>query len=138
MTSISRRRKYKIVEKVIKKIKVESVVPVDSGTSVVTSSISRICWLGLSEVLIVVGLRAYIHRDECACVFVSVCVCIVFLKKKVELPNKTAKAKKSTTPEAAQETARPETRIDDIGGCGAGPAGLSTPTTPTTIPTRQN
>ena len=28
-----------------------------------------------------VGLRACIHRDECAYVFVSVCVCIVFLKK---------------------------------------------------------
>ena len=49
--------------------------------SVVTSSISRICRLSLSEVLIGVGLRACIHRDECACVFVSVCVCSVFLKK---------------------------------------------------------
>jgi len=38
------------------------------------------------------------------------------VSKNIELPKKTAKAKKSTTPEAAQETARPETRIDDIGG----------------------
>ena len=38
--------------------------------------------LSFSEVLIGVGLRACIHRDECACVFVSVCVCTVFLKKK--------------------------------------------------------
>ena len=57
-------------------------VPVDSGAPVVTSSISRICRLSLSEVLIRVGLRTCIHRDECACVFVSVCVCTVFLNKK--------------------------------------------------------
>ena len=57
-------------------------VPVDSGAPVVTSSISRICRLSLSEVLIGVGLRACIHRVECACVFVSVCVCTMFLKKK--------------------------------------------------------
>ena len=56
-------------------------VPVDSEALVVTSSISRICRLSLSEVLIGVGLRTCIHRDECACMFVSVCVCIVFLKK---------------------------------------------------------
>ena len=55
-------------------------VPVDSGVPVVTSSISRICRLSLSEVLIGVGLRACIHRDECARVFVSVST--VFLKKK--------------------------------------------------------
>ena len=60
-------------------------VPVDSGTPVVTSSISRICRLSLSEVLIGVGLRACIHRDECACVFVSVCVCTVFLKKNINV-----------------------------------------------------
>ena len=57
-------------------------VPVDSEAPTVTSSISRICRLSLSEVLIGVGLRACIHRNECACVFVSVCVCTVFLKKK--------------------------------------------------------
>ena len=56
-------------------------VPVDSGAPMVTSSISRICRLSLSEVLIGVGLRACIHRDECACVFVSICVFNVFLKK---------------------------------------------------------
>ena len=58
-------------------------VPINSGAPVVTSSISRICRLSLSEVLIGVGLRACIHRDECACVFVSVCVC-TFLEKKRE------------------------------------------------------
>ena len=62
-------------------------VPVDSGVSVVTSSISRICRLGLSEVLIGVGLRTCIHSDECACVFLSVCVCTVFLKKKILTPS---------------------------------------------------
>ena len=56
-------------------------VPVDSGAPVVTSSILRTCRLSLSEMLIGVGLRACIHRDERACVFVSVCVCTVFLKK---------------------------------------------------------
>ena len=54
-------------------------VPVDSGAPVVTSSISRICRLSFSEVLIGVELRACIHRDECVFVFVSVCT--VFLKK---------------------------------------------------------
>ena len=57
-------------------------VSVDSGAPMVTSSISKICRLSLSEVLIGVGLRVCIHRDECACVFLSVCVCTVFLKKK--------------------------------------------------------
>ena len=56
-------------------------VHVDSRAPVATSSISRICRLSLSEVLIGVGLRACIHRDECARVFVSVCT--VFLKKKL-------------------------------------------------------
>ena len=56
-------------------------VSIDSETFVVTSSISRICRLNLSEVLIGVGLRACIYSDECACVFVSVWVCTVFLKK---------------------------------------------------------
>ena len=56
-------------------------VPVDSGAPVVTLSI--ICRLSLSEVLIGVGLCACIYRDECAYVFVSVCVCILFLKKKL-------------------------------------------------------
>jgi len=60
-------------------------VSVDSGAPVVTSLISRICRLSLSEVFIKVGLRACIHRDECACVFVSICVCTVFLKKKYNL-----------------------------------------------------
>ena len=56
-------------------------IPVDSGAPVVTSSILRICQLSLSEVLIEVGLRSCIHRDECACVFVSVCVYCVSQKK---------------------------------------------------------
>jgi hypothetical protein len=60
---------------------VVSDVPADSGAHVVTSSISRICRLSLSEVLIGVGLRACIHRDECACVFVSACVYCVSQKK---------------------------------------------------------
>ena len=55
-------------------------VPVDSGVFVVTSSISRSCRLNLLEVPIGVGLRACIHRDECACVFVSVCVYCVSKK----------------------------------------------------------
>ena len=53
-------------------------VPVDSEAPVVTLSILRICRLSLSEVLIGVELRACIHRDECARVFVSICVCTVF------------------------------------------------------------
>jgi hypothetical protein len=40
---------------------------------VLTSSISRICWLSLSEVLIEVGSRAYIYRDECAYVYERIC-----------------------------------------------------------------
>ena len=60
-------------------------VSVDSGAPVVTSSISKICRLSLSEVLIGVELRVCIHRDECACVFVSICVCNVFLKKNIEI-----------------------------------------------------
>jgi hypothetical protein len=36
-------------------------VLVDNEAYVVTSSILRICWFSLSEVLIGVGLRAYIH-----------------------------------------------------------------------------
>ena len=47
-------------------------VPVDSEAPVVTSSISRICRLSLLKVLIEVGLRACIHRGECACV----CECL--------------------------------------------------------------
>jgi hypothetical protein len=58
-------------------------VPVNSKAPMVTLSISRICRLSLSEVLIGVGLCACIHGDECAYVFVSVCVCTVFLKKKL-------------------------------------------------------
>ena len=58
-------------------------IPVDSEVTVVTSSISKICRLSLSEVLIEVGLRVCIYRDECACVFVSACVCTVFLKKQL-------------------------------------------------------
>ena len=53
-------------------------VLVYSGASVVPSSISRICRFSLSEVLIGVGLRACIYRNECAYGFVS----IYFSKKK--------------------------------------------------------
>ena len=49
--------------------------------TLVNSSMSRICRLGLLEMLIEVGLYACIHRDECAYVFVSVCVCTMFLEK---------------------------------------------------------
>ena len=52
-------------------------VSVDSEALVVISSISRICRLSLSEVIIGVGLRACIHRVSVRA-FVSVCV----LKKK--------------------------------------------------------
>ena len=44
-------------------------VHVDSEALVVTSSISRICQLSLSEVLIGVELHACTHRDECTCVY---------------------------------------------------------------------
>ena len=60
-------------------------VPVDREASVVTSSISKICRLRLLNVLIEVGLRVCIYRDECAYVFVSVCVCTVFLKKYIDV-----------------------------------------------------
>ena len=63
-------------------------VPVDSGAHVVTSSILRICRLSLSEMLIGVGLRVCIHRDESACVFVNVCV---FVSQKKSPFLKTAK-----------------------------------------------
>ena len=43
-------------------------MPVDSETLVVTSSISRICRLSLSEVHIGLVLRACIHTGECGCV----------------------------------------------------------------------
>jgi hypothetical protein len=42
-------------------------VLVDSDTSKVALSISKIYRLGLSELLIGVVLRAYIHMCECAC-----------------------------------------------------------------------
>lgn len=56
------------------------LMSVDNKTYVVTLSISRICWLSLSEMLIVigVGLREYIHRGECTYVYVSICICTVF------------------------------------------------------------
>ncbi|KAF8760449.1 hypothetical protein HU200_010160 [Digitaria exilis] len=52
-------------------------VPVGSEAPVVTSSIWRICRPSLSEVLIGVGLRAYVCRGKCAFVYMSVCVCTV-------------------------------------------------------------
>ena len=57
-------------------------VPVDSEAPVVTSLISRICRLSLSEMLIEVGLRACIHKDECAYVFVNVCLRLYCVSKK--------------------------------------------------------
>ena len=56
-------------------------VLVDSEAPVMTSSISRTCQLSLLEMLIGVGLCACIHRDECGCMFVFVCVCTIFLQK---------------------------------------------------------
>jgi hypothetical protein len=64
---------------------VKGDVPVDSEASVVTSSISRPVGLVLRrsvlEVLIGVGCVC-VHRGECMRVYVSVCVCTIFLKKK--------------------------------------------------------
>jgi hypothetical protein len=51
----------------------------------VTSSISRICRLSLSEELIGVRLHACIHRGKCTHVYMSVCVCTVFRKEKDEI-----------------------------------------------------
>ena len=56
-------------------------VLVDSKTSVMTSSISKICRLGLSEVLIWAGLRACIHMGECACVCERMLLYCVLQKK---------------------------------------------------------
>ena len=54
-------------------------MPVNSEVPVVTSLISRISQLSLSEVHIRVELHACIHRvTQCACE----CVCTVFRKKK--------------------------------------------------------
>ena len=54
-------------------------MPINSEVPVVTSLISRICQLSLSEVHIRVELHACIHRvTQCACE----CVCTVFRKKK--------------------------------------------------------
>ena len=47
-------------------------VPVDSEAPVVISSISRICRLSLSDVLIGVGLHACIHRGVSVYAFVSI------------------------------------------------------------------
>ena len=55
-------------------------VLVDSKT-VMTLSISRICRLSLSEVLIEVGLRVCFHRDEYTCVC-GVFVFVLRLAKK--------------------------------------------------------
>lgn len=55
-------------------LSVVSDVPVDSETPLVISSISRICWLSLSNVLIEIGLHAYFRRNKCVCVSVNVCV----------------------------------------------------------------
>ena len=46
-----------------------------------TSSILRICWLSLSEVLIGVGLCG-IFIGMSMRMFVSICVCTVFRKKR--------------------------------------------------------
>jgi hypothetical protein len=72
-------------------LSVVSDVPVDSEAPVVIWSISRIFWLSLSEVLVGVRLCACIHRDKCtwdkcACMFMSICVCTVFLKKQHRRP----------------------------------------------------
>lgn len=44
-------------------------VPVDYKPSVVNSSISRSAGIVFLEVLIVVGLHAYIYRGKCVCTF---------------------------------------------------------------------
>jgi hypothetical protein len=48
-------------------------VPIDSEAPVMISSISRICRLSLSEVLIEAGLLVRIHMGECACVLIHYC-----------------------------------------------------------------
>jgi hypothetical protein len=52
-------------------------VPVDSEVQMVTLSVSMICGLSPSEVLIEVGLRACVHRSEYACVYVNVYIFVV-------------------------------------------------------------
>lgn len=53
-------------------------VPADSEMPVVTSSVSKICRFSFSDVLTGIELRACIHRDVCAYVFVSSYVCTLF------------------------------------------------------------
>jgi hypothetical protein len=57
-------------------------VPVDSETSMMTLSISRICWFSLSKLFIAVRLRVYIHRVS-MCIDVRVCIYTLFSKKLV-------------------------------------------------------
>jgi hypothetical protein len=59
-------------------------VPIDSETSMVTSSILRIYRLNLLEVLIRVGSCACFHMGECVCMFVSVRICILCLKRRMK------------------------------------------------------
>ena len=43
-------------------------------------NLKMMCQLSHSEVLIGVGVRACVHRDEHICVCMDVCICIVFKK----------------------------------------------------------
>ena len=57
-------------------------VLLDSEAPVVALSISMICRLGLSEVLVEIGFRACIRRDKYVCVYMSICISTVLRKKK--------------------------------------------------------
>jgi hypothetical protein len=58
-------------------------VSIVNDAATMTLSILRICRLILSKVLVGVGLYVCIYRSDYACMYVSMCVCIVFLKKHV-------------------------------------------------------
>lgn len=78
-------------------------VPVDSETPEEVSSISRICWLSLSEELIGVELCACIHKVEHASVYMNVYVSIVFCQKKsVYLSNYEVLSQKTPLPVSNQ------------------------------------
>lgn len=56
-------------------------VSIDIEASVVASSISRVYRLSLSNVLIEVGMCVCVRRGECAWVYVSVCVCTIYMMR---------------------------------------------------------
>lgn len=57
-------------------------VPVDSEALVVTSGISRSSQLSISEALIGLDVCACVLRGEYSYVYMSVCVCTVFIRQK--------------------------------------------------------